>query len=197
MAKDLYRILGIAPDASPAEIRRAHRRLVKGSHPDCSDQPVERFHDVREAYEVLSDPEARACYDRGRQPAAAGPAHASPASPRQGPERPSRPPRREVVVEVVLTPGEARRGIVVPLELPVRRPCPACRGAGGVGRSPCRRCAGRGAVVRRVQLELTVPPGVAPGTIRRLGLDAHGHAGVDLVVVLSIDPFAVAAGWWW
>ena len=60
-----YEILGVAPDATPDEIRAAYRRLAKQYHPDVNSDPDagERFIAVQQAYETLSDPEARARYD--------------------------------------------------------------------------------------------------------------------------------------
>lgn len=66
--KDYYDILGVARDASPDDIKRAFRTLARESHPDANpDDPTaeERFRRVAEAYEVLSDPEKRARFDRG------------------------------------------------------------------------------------------------------------------------------------
>ncbi len=64
--KDYYELLGVGRDASEAEIKRSFRRLARELHPDVSDEPdtQERFREVAEAYEVLSDPERRRTYDR-------------------------------------------------------------------------------------------------------------------------------------
>ncbi|HEX7082353.1 MAG TPA: DnaJ C-terminal domain-containing protein [Gammaproteobacteria bacterium] len=63
--KDYYKIMGVSRTASPDEIKRAYRRLARKYHPDVSKEPnaEERFKEVGEAYEVLSDPEKRAAYD--------------------------------------------------------------------------------------------------------------------------------------
>ena len=65
---DLYQQLGIARGASEAEIKKAYRSLAKQLHPDRNkDNPkaVERFGKVSQAYEILSDKDKRARYDRG------------------------------------------------------------------------------------------------------------------------------------
>ena len=65
---DHYEVLGVDRDASPEELKRAFRRLARATHPDANpDDPSAeaKFRQVAEAYEVLSDPEKRARYDRG------------------------------------------------------------------------------------------------------------------------------------
>ena len=67
MAKDYYETLGVARGASEDEIKKAYRRLAKKNHPDANpDDPhaEARFKQISEAYEVLSDKEKRAQYDR-------------------------------------------------------------------------------------------------------------------------------------
>lgn len=68
MAKrDYYDILGIARNASEADIKRAYRKLAKQHHPDRNrndPKAVEKFKEVQEAYEVLSDKNRRATYDQ-------------------------------------------------------------------------------------------------------------------------------------
>lgn len=63
--KDYYKTLGVARDASQADIKRAYRKLARKFHPDVSKEPnaEARFKEVNEANEVLHDPEKRAAYD--------------------------------------------------------------------------------------------------------------------------------------
>lgn len=66
--KDYYKILGVEKDANDNEIKKAYRRLAIVHHPDKNpedESAAERFKDVGEAYETLSDPEKRARYDSG------------------------------------------------------------------------------------------------------------------------------------
>ncbi|GBD33943.1 Chaperone protein DnaJ [bacterium HR34] len=63
MKKDYYSILGVSRDASQEEIKRAYRRLAHKYHPDKGGDE-EKFKEINEAYQVLSDPEKRAQYDK-------------------------------------------------------------------------------------------------------------------------------------
>jgi len=64
--RDYYEILGVDRSAGSDEIRSAHRRLAREHHPDLNDDPAsaERFNEIQQAYDVLSDPEKRTKYDR-------------------------------------------------------------------------------------------------------------------------------------
>ncbi|SFG44448.1 curved DNA-binding protein [Actinopolymorpha cephalotaxi] len=63
--RDFYRILGVPRTATREEIQRAYRRLARENHPDVNKDPgaEDRFKDVSEAYDVLSDPDLRKRYD--------------------------------------------------------------------------------------------------------------------------------------
>lgn len=65
---DYYNILGVPRGATPEQIKRAYRELVKKHHPDVAKDKKaseERFKEISEAYEILSDDEKRAAYDQG------------------------------------------------------------------------------------------------------------------------------------
>jgi molecular chaperone DnaJ len=71
---DPYELLGVDRDADDATIKKAYRRLAREYHPDVNPDPVaqERFKEVSHAYEILSDPQKRAAFDRGGDPFGGG-----------------------------------------------------------------------------------------------------------------------------
>jgi curved DNA-binding protein CbpA len=65
---DLYAVLGVAPDASPAQIAHAYRRLIRAQHPDLHPHPDSAaLAAAVAAYAILRDPTRRAAYDRSRR----------------------------------------------------------------------------------------------------------------------------------
>ena len=67
MATDYYAVLGVRRDASQEEIKKAFRRLARELHPDVNrhdPEAEEKFKEAAEAYEILSDADRRATYDR-------------------------------------------------------------------------------------------------------------------------------------
>ena len=64
--KDYYSVLDVSKTASQEEIKKAYRRLARQYHPDVNHEPdaEERFKEINEAYEVLSDPQKRSMFDR-------------------------------------------------------------------------------------------------------------------------------------
>src|SRR3954453_8966167 len=67
MQRDLYDVLGVPRDADPTQIKKAFRKLARELHPDVNrhdPEAEEKFKEAAEAYEVLTDEERRAVYDR-------------------------------------------------------------------------------------------------------------------------------------
>lgn len=89
-ARTLYEVLGLAADASDADIRSAYRKAARETHPDHGGDG-ERFHQVSEAYRTLSDPARKAAYDRqlGNRTGAGSPGSAGSSGTRANPARPS------------------------------------------------------------------------------------------------------------
>src|SRR5438552_2333095 len=123
MRRDYYAVLGITATAEPREIRQAYRRLARQYSPDVNfwDEGTRGlFDEIAEAYRVLSDPGARAMYDRFGP--ARGPVSADAPEGRRG---------EDEHVAMELTFADAVRGMVAALEVPRFSPCSACGGQGG------------------------------------------------------------------
>lgn len=163
---DYYDILGVARDASQEEIKKAFRRLARDTHPDANpDDPTAeaKFREVAEAYEVLSDPQRRARYDRGDM-FAPGDLFSSVGGLDDilqqffgggfggfGGFGGTRTVRRgrDVSVGVNLTLAEAAFGVSREVEYRAESSCSRCKGSGSEpGHDPvtCRTCGGRGQV---------------------------------------------------
>jgi molecular chaperone DnaJ len=166
VSTDYYAVLGVRPDATQDEIKRAYRRLARQLHPDVNKAPdsEERFKDVSRAYDVLSDPEKRRVHDLGGDPfaGAGGMPGGSftgfglgdlfdaflggPTS--RGPRPRTRPGADALIrldLELVDTAFGTTRDIVVDTALV----CHNCGGAGtasGTHPATCGTCRGRGEV---------------------------------------------------
>lgn len=70
--KDYYKILGVSRNASEEEVKKAYRKLAHQYHPDKAGGDERRFKEINEAYQILSDREKRAQYDRFGQVFPAG-----------------------------------------------------------------------------------------------------------------------------
>lgn len=169
MAKvDHYAVLGVARDASADEIRSAYRKLARQHHPDVSAaaNAAERFKEVTQAYEVLSDPEKRQRYDMfGDGELGGGPGGMAGFGIDDlfntffgGTRRRERGPVRgaDLRLEVELDLTEAVSGVEKTVRVPRQETCERCHGSGaepGAKTSTCATCGGRGEV-RQVQQSL-------------------------------------------
>jgi molecular chaperone DnaJ len=168
VANDYYGILGVRRDAGADEIKKAYRRLARELHPDVNPDPQlqERFKEVTQAYEVLSDPEKRQMYDLGADPYAQRGAGApgfgaagfpfsdlmdaffgggaAPRGPRSRARR-----GRNATIRVDLDLSECAFGTTRELVVDTAVVCPTCSGEGSApGTHPvtCDVCNGRGEV---------------------------------------------------
>ena len=161
VARDHYDVLGVTHDADSDTIKGAYRRLAKRLHPDvCRDGSADAFREVRAAFETLSDPGRRRCYDEGQ---------AQPVEARK-PPRQRRSPAHVAHGEIVLSPDEAAAGGIVSLEVPLQVVCPTCEGTGGL-LLDCLTCDGLGLVEGTVPCRVVVPPGICEGAVLETVLD--------------------------
>lgn len=169
--RDYYEVLGVGRDADEKEIKKAFRRLARTHHPDVNDSPEaeEEFKEIAAAYEVLSDAERRAIYDRygheglrrsGGEPDFSGfgdfasifqaffdgatggifGGASQPNAPRQG---------GDLAVEATIELADVVEGRRVQLEYEVVETCGACKGSRaepGSKVETCDRCGGAGRV---------------------------------------------------
>jgi molecular chaperone DnaJ len=173
---DYYKILGVGKDASDEEIKKAYRKLARKYHPDQNHgdkQAEERFKEISQAHDVLSDPDKRKAYDRGTgpfgfgNPAGGGGFDAggfagnfgdilsnlfggTAGGPREraGGARTRAPQRgRDLETEVSLSFDQAVNGTQVRLSVPTSKQCMTCHGTGakpGTKPKVCPVCEGRG-----------------------------------------------------
>ena len=94
--------------------------------------------------------------------------------------------RKDLYVELILEPEEARLGGLFPLKIPVREHCETCAATGYLGLLLCQSCRGRGIVNGHREMEISIPAHVPDGTQARLSLEDIGLNFVDLNVLVSI-----------
>jgi len=164
MAGDFYEVLGVGRGASAEEIKKAYRRLAREYHPDRNPgdgAAEERFKEVQQAYDTLSDPEKRKQYDAGggafggfgRGPGQGGGFGAdigdifSSLFRRGGGPQQQAVRGRDLETEVSLSFQQAIDGTEIPVTVPKQSTCRTCSGTGAKpGTAPvvCPRCEGRG-----------------------------------------------------
>lgn len=168
--RDYYEVLGVSREASEGEIKKAYRRLARDHHPDANPNDhgaEERFKELTEAYEVLSNAESRRAYDTyGHQvPRGGGGAYpgGDPFGGFQdifeaffgdrfgggsffdaGGRGPTRGADAQVEVEVDLR--EAAFGADREIKVQTVKNCSVCEGVGGTESHVCGTCGGAGAV---------------------------------------------------
>ena len=169
--RDYYEILGVSRNASETEIKKAYRRLARDHHPDVNSHDPgaeERFKELTEAYEVLSNAESRRAYDTYGHQVPRGAAGSYPggdpfggfqdifdaffgdrfgagsffgATASHGPARGG-----DAEVEVEISLREAAFGTDREVKVQTIKNCSVCDGVGGTESHTCPACGGAGAV---------------------------------------------------
>ena len=216
--KDYYVVLGVSKGANLNKIKKAYRTVVKKYHPDIThtQEGKKRFLEIREAYETLSDEIKRRQYDEGLEKQ--GSPLRVMRVPEIINSRTSRLKEwedlfsstvdeffegflpgffnlerggirgKDLYFEAMISPEEAARGGLYPINIPVLEPCPNCRKSGFFENFFCPICKGYGRVYSERKFSLSMPPNVTHGTEVRISLDDIGLKNVHLNVVIFIDP---------
>jgi molecular chaperone DnaJ len=170
---DYYKVLGVGKNASDDEIKKAYRKLARQYHPDTNagnKQAEERFKQISQAHDVLSDPDKRKAYDRGGSPfginmpggfdagsfsggfgdvlsdlfgraaSRGGAGGAGGAGSVRGGAQPRQARGRDLETEVSLSFDQAVSGAQIPLAVPTSEPCPTCHGSGAKPGTAPRVC---------------------------------------------------------
>ena len=169
--KDLYKVLEVSKGASQDEIRRSYRRLARKYHPDANpgdDNAEDRFKNIQQAYEILSNPEKRREYDEGpRQFFGAGNTGQGPTagadfqnfsdlsdlfggfgnlgdvfgqSTTSARRRQAPPKGEDATVTVKLNFKDALEGVTTRVGVPVEEACGDCGGSGAAPGTSPRTC---------------------------------------------------------
>ncbi|WP_413725504.1 molecular chaperone DnaJ [Sodalis sp. RH16] len=221
MAKsDYYEILGVPRDGDEREIKKAYKRLAMKYHPDRNPgnaQAEAKFKEVKEAYEILNDPQKRAAYDQyghaafeqgGMGGGGAGGADFTDifgdvfgdifgGGRRQRASRGS-----DLRYNMELTLEEAVRGVTKEIRIPALEECDVCHGSGAKpGTSPitCPTCHGAGQVQMRqgfFAVQQACPTCQGRGkVIKDPCHKCHGHGRVEKAKTLSVKiPAGVDTG---
>lgn len=183
LPRDYYEVLGVARGAAEKDIKAAYRRLARKYHPDVTGEDpkaTERFKEISEAYECLSDPAKRRAYDLFGHPRIDSGGFDgfkdgftnvadlfNDLFNRKDPSKPE--PGVDVEVELPVSFREAFEGTKKPVEAELLRPCADCEGRGfpeGAKEGPCADCGGEG----KVRMPGPIPFRRACGTCGGSGL---------------------------
>lgn len=189
MARDYYEILGLQKGASESEIKKAYRKLAMKHHPDKGGDE-EKFKEIAEAYETLSDSEKKANYDRFGH---AGPNMNRGGNPFSGGmtmedlmnefgfggggfNRRREKRGRDIGINVRLTLEEVFEGVTKKFKYNRTAACESCNGEGGRDKETCPGCHGRGFTVRQTH----TPMGVMNAQTTCHLCNGEGHVVKDI-----------------
>jgi len=219
--KDYYKVLGVSKNASAEDIKRAFRKLARRYHPDVNPgdkKSEEKFKEINEAYEVLSDIAKRRKYDtlgpnwqeQFGYPSGAGGRSTNFRSSTMDynsagfsdffealfgrSSASTRKTGEDIEQRVEVAFQEAYLGGMRTFNIQTTETCPICRGTRIVAGRSCNNCNGLGTLARSKRIQVKIPAGVDNGSkIRVAGEGQPGSGGGprgDLFLVISVktDP---------
>jgi molecular chaperone DnaJ len=150
--KDYYKILGVEENASDETIKKEYRKLSKQYHPDVNPEGSEKFKEIAEAYEVLSNPEKRTQYNMSKNNPFNGGDLDSFFKNMFGGGNPFQQNRRQKtapdkIIKVEVSPIESYLGSQKSITYFRNHSCNPCKGTGGE-QLTCASCGGSGAQIR-------------------------------------------------
>jgi DnaJ-class molecular chaperone len=206
--KDYYWILDVPVGAAPTQIRRAYLKLARKYHPDLNPEnrlAEEKFKEIQEAYQVLSDPERRREFDNQNRPPPP-PSYRRPRPASHSSNRPTNPPKQGLgefiqtifgiravrtasgsrsrgqkppggpQTQLVLSLEDAHKGGIHRITVLDRRRCPICRGRKKLDNRPCPQCRASGQLHTPVNIDVNIPPGARNGCLIKVA-GRHGTRG--------------------
>ena len=197
--KDYYKILGISETSSQDEIKKAYRKLSKQFHPDVNPEGVERFKEIAEAYDILSNDKKKTDYDFGRKNPFGNMSDLFNGGFDLFNQR-RRQRAVDKIVTVNITPKESMLGSKKSINYQRKEQCQVCYGSGGE-RTTCPTCAGRGVLQQKFDFmgsthiqNTTCPTCRGEGsyvTSKCFNCDGHGFRiglnSIDIEIPKSVD----------
>ena len=209
--RDYYEVLGVSKGASEEEIKKAYKKLARKYHPDMNPgdkEAEEKFKEINEANEVLSDPDKKARYDQfgfaGVDPnygAGAGGGAYSAGGFDFGDLGDIFGSFFAKGTTAEVCPDCRGSGVIqqrrqTPLGyMSTSAPCQRCGGKGKIIHQPCPKCGGKGMIRHRKTIKVSIPAGIDNG--QTISLRAQGNAGKnggpagDLLIVVSVRPHEI------
>ena len=150
--KDYYKILGVNKKSTKDEIKKSYRKLSKKYHPDVNPDGDEKFKEISEAYDVLSDDNKKSQYDNPNPFNGRGGNGFNPFSEFMGQFRSQQQRRRkgpDKKINMVITPIDSFNGVSKDITYQINYTCKPCAGSGGK-KNVCQTCEGSGNIRRKV-----------------------------------------------
>jgi DnaJ-class molecular chaperone len=217
--KDYYKVLGVSKSASAEDIKKAFRKLARRYHPDVNPgdkKSEEKFKEINEAYEVLSDAAKRRKYDtlgpnwqdQFGFPSGAGGRNSNFRGSSMNyntagfsdffealfgrPTTSTRKAGEDIEQRVEVTFQEAYSGGMRTYNIQSTETCPVCRGTRLVAGKSCTNCNGLGTFARSKRIQVKIPAGVDNGS--KIRVAGEGQPGIgggprgDLFLVINVKP---------